>query len=124
MDDNNKATVSFSIDMKKDRLRIHRATLNQLGQPKYIQILVNPNDKIVAFRGLEKRSKETHTVNYSFFRSDTSYELYSKNLVATLMSLFPDLEKDCTYRLTGEVHIDKKVAFFPLSTLQRVEGGI
>lgn len=63
-------------------------------------------------------------VNLTRIKPDNSYELYSKELIVTLMSLLPDLDDDCTYRLTGEVHTEKKTAFFPLNTIQRVEGGI
>lgn len=122
--DENRISASLSVDMKKFRIRIHKATLNQLGPPRYIQLLVNPNEKIVAIRGLEKRCKETHEVSFTRMKPDNSFELYSKQLIITLMSLLPDLEKNCTYRLTGEVHVDEKIAFFPLDTIQRVEGGI
>lgn len=122
--DENRIGATLSVDMKKFRLRIYKATLNQLGPPKYIQLLVNPNEKIVAIRGLDKRCKESHEVSFTRMKPDNSFELYSKQLVVTLMSLLPDLEKDITYRLTGEVHTDDKIAFFPLDTIQRVEGGI
>ncbi len=122
--DENRIGATLSVDMKKFRLRIYKATLNQLGPPKYIQLLVNPNEKIVAIRGLENRCKESHKVSFTRMKPDNSFELYSKQLVVTLMSLLPDLEKDFTYRLTGEVHADEKIAFFPLATIQRVEGGI
>lgn len=121
--DEEKICASLSVDMRKYRIRIHKATLNLLGLPPNIQLLVNPTDRIVAIRGLEKRSKDTHVVNLTRIKPDNSYELYSKELIVTLMSLLPDLD-DCTYRLTGEVHTEKKTAFFPLSTIQRVEGGI
>ena len=87
--DENKITVSFASDMKKDRIRIHRTTLVKLGQPKFLQLLVNPTEKIVAIRGLDKRDKDTHIVHYSFFKTDASFEIYSKQLVSTLMSLLP-----------------------------------
>lgn len=122
--DDNSVTATFSMDMKKFRLRIHKATLNLLGPPKFIQLLVNPNEKIVAIRGLDKRCRESHEVSFTRLKPDNSYELYSKQLIMTLMSLLPELEKDCTYRLSGEVHIEEKIAFFPLDTIQRVEGGI
>ena len=86
MDGNNKCTVSIAIDMKKDRIRIHRTTLMQLGKPKYLQLLVNPDLRIVAIRGSENRSKEKHFVNYSFMKTDASFELYSKNLVKKFIS--------------------------------------
>ena len=121
MDENN-FNATISLDMKKFRIRIYKATLNLLGPPKYI-LLVNPTERIVAVRGLEERCKESHEVSFTHLKPDNSYELYSKQLILTLMSLLPDLEKDCTYRLSGEAHIDEKIAFFPLNTIQRVEGG-
>lgn len=122
MDESNY-NAAISLDMKKFRIRIYKATLNLLGPPKYIQLLVNPAERIVAIRGLEERCKESHTVSFTCLKPDNSYELYSKQLILTLMSLLPNLEKDCTYRLLGEAHIDERIAFFPLDTLQRVEGG-
>lgn len=122
--DENRIEATLSIDMKKYRLRIYKSTLNLLGPPKHIQLLVSPNEKVIAIRGLEKRCKESHEVSFTHMKPDNSYELYSKELVMTLMSLIPDLEKNITYRLTGEVHIEQKIVFFPLDTIQRVEGGI
>lgn len=122
--DENRVSASISVDIRKHRIRIHKATLNQLGPPKYIQLLVNPDNRIVAVRGLDKKCRESHVVNLTRIRPDNSYELYSKQLVLTLMTLLPELDGECTYRLTGEVYTSKKIAFFPLDTIQRVEGGV
>ena len=122
MDENN-FNATISLGMKKFRLRIYKSTLNLLGPPNYIQLLVNPNERVVAIRGLEERCKESHEVSFTRLKPDNSYELYSKQLILTLMSLLPGLEKDCTYRLSGEARTDEKIAFFPLDTIQRVEGG-
>jgi len=122
--DENKSFASISVDIRKNRIRIHRVTLNQLGPPAYIQLLVNPNDRIIAVRGLNKRCRESHPVNFTRIRPDNSFELCSKKLVVTLMTLLPELDGDCTYRLTGDVYPSKKIAFFPLNTIQRAEGGM
>ena len=124
MDDNNKVSAAISVDIKKSRIRIYRTTLAQLGLPKYIQLLVNPNDRMIAVRGLDKRCKESHIVSFSHMRTDYSYELYSKELITTLMSLRQDLDGNCTYKLIGEVYPDSKVALFSLDTIQKFEGGV
>lgn len=124
MDDNNKVSAAISVDIKKSRIRIYRTTLTQLGLPKYIQLLVNPNDRMIAVRGLDKRCRESHIVSFSHMRTDYSYELYSKELITTLMSLLQDLDGNCTYKLTGEVYSDSKVALFSLDTIQKFEGGV
>ena len=122
MDENN-FNATISLDMKKFRIRIYKATLNLLGPPKYIQLLVNPTECIVAVRGLEERCKESHEVSFTRIKPDNSYELYSKQLILTLMSLLPDLEKVCPNRLSGEAHFNANIAFFTLNTSLRVEGG-
>ncbi len=39
------------IDFKKNRIRIHRNTLRQIGNPEYIQLLVNPDQKNDRYKG-------------------------------------------------------------------------
>lgn len=121
--DENKITAAISVDIKKSRIRVYKTTLAQLGLPKYIQLLVNPSERKIAIRGLDKRCKESHAVSFSHMRTDYSYELYSKELITNLMHVFPDIEPDGTYKLTGEVFAENKVAMFSLDTLVKLEGG-
>lgn len=121
--DEEKGTASMAVDLRKYRIRIHKPTLASLGPPAFIQLLVNPTDKIIAVRGLDKRCKEAHVVSFTRLKPDDTFELYSKQLVLTLMSLLPELNGDCTYRLTGEIRPQNRTAFFPLSTIRRVEEG-
>ena len=37
------------IDLKKNRIRIHKLTLHMLGDPEYIQLLVNPQDSMWSY---------------------------------------------------------------------------
>ena len=119
--DEMKAEVSLSIDMKKSRLRIHKTTLNQLGNVGYIQLLVNPTDKILAVRGSEARCKDSHSLARVQLNPDNCFELYSKMLVAKIMALLPGLDEECTYRIPGEAHPGDNIAFFPLRSIQKVE---
>ena len=121
--DDNKITAAISVDIKKSRIRVYKTTLAQLGLPKYIQLLVNPTERKIAIRGLDKRCKESHAVSFSHMRTDYSYELYSKELITNLMRVFPDIEPNGTYKLTGEVFTENKVAMFSLDTLVKLEGG-
>lgn len=38
------------IDLKKNRIRIHKQTLHLLGDPEYIQLLINPVTRLIAVR--------------------------------------------------------------------------
>ena len=81
--------VTLAVDTKKYGIRIHKALFRQLGSPSQIQLLVNPEAKLVA--------------------------------VQRLRILAPELEDGCAYRLYGSVISSKRVAVFPLETLQRVD---
>ena len=40
--------LSISIDLKKNRIRIHKNTLHAIGSPSYILLLVNPVENSLA----------------------------------------------------------------------------
>lgn len=53
MAENKRTLVQISIDLKKSRLRIHKASLHLIGDPLYIQLLVNREAQQVAIRSVE-----------------------------------------------------------------------
>lgn len=115
--------VTLSVDLKKYRIRLHRVTYRLIGNPRYIQLLVNPKDKVVAVRGVNKATKndQAYWINKAKMESDKSFDIYSRSFVEKLWELTDGLEDGCSYRLNGRVYIDTNTAVFPLSTLQRVE---
>ena len=50
------------IDFKKNRIRIHRNTLRQIGNPEYIQLLVNPEQKMIGIKASCAEDKLAHKV--------------------------------------------------------------
>ena len=36
----------MTIDLKWNRFRIHKSTLNKMGNPRYVQFLVNPEEML------------------------------------------------------------------------------
>lgn len=53
MNDEVGSRVFMSIDLKKYCIRIHKACLHLIGDPKYIQILVNLDDMAVVIRSVD-----------------------------------------------------------------------
>lgn len=115
--------TAISIDMKKFRIRIHKESLRMIGQPEYIQLLVNVDRSQVAIRGMDhnKKGSDAHKVNKAQIQSDFSYEIYSQSLMLKLRSAFPAFKEECTYRLSGIAYPEDRVAVFEICTLQRVE---
>lgn len=115
--------TAMSIDMKKYRIRIHKESLRMIGNPEYIQLLVNVERSQVAIRGMDqnKKGSDAHKVNKAQIQSDFSYEIYSQSLLTKLRSAFPQFEKNCTYRLTGTAFPENRAAVFDVCSLQQVE---
>ena len=42
MSSKTEMVANLTLDMKRNRIRIYRATLRALGDPAYIQFLINP----------------------------------------------------------------------------------
>jgi len=56
--------VTLAVDTKKYGIRIHKALFRQLGSPSQIQLLVNPEAKLVAIQPVEKGTpgKQGHRI--------------------------------------------------------------
>jgi len=118
----NKA-VTISIDQKKKRIRIYKSMLQQLGFPKYIQLLVNPNNKFVAIKGVNVQvpGDQTERIRPLELMAKDSYELYSKAFIEKLCQVYGQLKPNCTYRLTGNIVLSHNMAVFAVDTLTPID---
>ena len=123
MNDSANLPVTMAVDTKKYGIRIHKALFRQLGEPRYIQLLVNPNEGVVAIQTVEKEMSggQTHRIIEKRMLSENSYEIYSRSFVRKLRELEPGIEEGGAYRLTGSIIPSRKIAVFPLRTLQRTD---
>lgn len=124
MSDPTNPAIVISVDLKKYRIRIHKSTLHLLGDPRYIQLLINPDSMSVAIRAIETRRSgdQTHVVDQRMMNSDNSIELYSRSLVEKIREIESDLDDGFSYRITGEIIQSQKMAVFALKTLSPIEG--
>ena len=120
MSDHNSPTVLLSVDMKKYRIRIHKATLHLLGDPPYIQLLINPASSIVALKSVSRSTSkdQTHRVPKKTLRSSNSVEIYSKYFIDKLIELVPDLTDGNCYHMTGTIIPSEKMVVFSFKTLR------
>ena len=121
MSEQNTNMVLLSIDMKKYRIRVHKSTLHQLGDPPYIQLLVNPASSVVALKSVTRSSSkdQTHKVPRKKLESSNSIEIYSKSFIDKLIELVPDLKDGNCYRMTGNIVPSEKMAVFSFKTLRK-----
>ena len=113
--------TTISVDLKKYRIRVYKAALHQIGDPVHIQLLVNPEDMIVAIRAVEHESPggQTHRVSRSIMQSDNSVEIYSRSFIDKLCSIIGGLDPGCTYRIYGTAIPGQKLLVFSLKTIKK-----
>ena len=126
MADGIRTLTQISIDLKKSRLRIHKASLHLIGDPLYIQLLVNRKAQQVAIRSVDssKFDSAAHKLKPSTMDSDFSFEIYSRPFVEKLREEFDCFHAGTSYRLTGVVIPEEKMCVFPLSSIQSLESEV
>ena len=98
------SAITMSIDMKKCRIRIHKHTLHILGDPLYIQILINTESKQIAIKRVDVPQS-----------GDQSRKTNVRNLDA-------NLDYKHTYRLTEGKYIKShQLVLFDLGSMEKVE---
>ncbi|MDD4291091.1 MAG: hypothetical protein PHX51_02475 [Clostridia bacterium] len=115
--------TNISIDLKKMRIRIYKSTLHYLGDPKYIQLLVNPKTQMLALRVVETDTPllQAHRVDIKNISPDDSYEIYSGSFITKLCEITDCIDHNCTYKLTGKVIPTEKIAVFSLKSIKIIE---
>lgn len=116
-------TAAMTIDMKRGRIRIHKALLHQLGDPQYIQLLVDPAGLAVAVRCIDTPvfGDCVHTIGKTRLHSPFSCEIYSQHFMSKLATLVPSMGENRLYRMSGEVIPAQKMAVFDLKALTDTE---
>jgi hypothetical protein len=107
----------LSIDPKWHRIRIHRQTLHLLGNPDYIQFLVNPHTKTIAIKPGIQQDRLAHRVKYYNSPDHMCYELHSAYLIRSLQKISHNLTDDRVYRIYGVFNTKDSVAQFPMDNL-------
>lgn len=111
-------TPILSLDLKHNLIRIHKVTLSLLGDPDYIQILVNPdNQSIVIMKGNSK-DHLAHHICYNKIKSGQSFELYSTVLLQNLKTISTHCEPNHAYRIYGTYISKHSIAQFSMNDLR------
>lgn len=115
--------TQISIDLKKFRIRIHKESLHLIGDPRYIQFLVNIKSRLVAIRAVEKEQVDlqTHRIDQSRIESDNSFEMYSRPFIDKLCEEFNCFNEGNSYHLTGTAIQDERIVVFSLDSLQKID---
>lgn len=103
----------MTIDLSRGRFRVHKSTLNKMGRPQYIQFLVNPEEMLIAILGSDHPLSGGTANNVQQFQpTKHSVEFYSSTLMSALVDMIGILDFRYSYRVSGEVDVANRVAYF------------
>ncbi|MCD7751585.1 MAG: hypothetical protein LUI10_07590 [Lachnospiraceae bacterium] len=77
---NEEKTAGLTVDLKRDRIRIHKTTLTLMNNPKFFRMLVNPQTKCIIVENCDEMSDGAYRVG-SMATNNGSFEVYSSHLV-------------------------------------------
>lgn len=117
MENNVITNPSICIDLKKKRIRIHKAMLRQMRNPGFIQLLVNPATQSMIIRVCSPNDRYAQRVKEYLFNGDYCCELYSKNLLQNMQSVTEDWKDAHSYRIYGFYNSNLDAAFFSLKDI-------
>ena len=120
-----ESSAFLSVDMKKNRIRIFKYTLHKLGDPPYIQLLINPTTSEVAVKAVSRSlsKDQTHKVSRKQLESSNSIEIYSKYFIDKMNEAIPGINPENCYHMTGRIISSEKMAVFSLKSLHSSEEG-
>lgn len=115
MNNNKDLRPAILVDLKKYLIRIHRDTLRLIGNPEYVLLLVNPNEKILAVLPSDRSDTKAHHISKSSLHNKKSFEIYSTPLMQSLKNISTGWEANKAYRIYGEKVPSQYVIKFPMS---------
>lgn len=110
-----KTPIYLTLDRRSNRIRITNEMLAYIGMPKYLQLLISTEEKMMLVRGMEKGTAKEQAYKVKYQPSKESYiELHSKILIDKFGEAFTQYEKGKIYRIFGGVVQDKQSLYFDL----------
>jgi hypothetical protein len=112
MIENDLAKPVILVDLKKYRIRIHKNTLHSIGDPDYVLLLVNPDERTLAILGSSRSDPRAHRITRAPVVNRIRFELYSQSLIKSLRDICSHWQDNQSYRMYGEIVPDEGVARF------------
>ena len=109
------------IDLKKNRIRIHKQTLKMLGDPAYIQLLVNPQDSMIAIRPSFSGEHLAHSIKSRRVNDKYTNEIYSADFIKALNAISFGWKQDQMYRIYGKMNFRENLVYFDIKNMVALE---
>lgn len=102
------------IDLKKNRIRIHKATLHMIGDPAFINLLVNPKEKLIAIKKSSAKDKSALRIRSNQLNDGNCVEFGCRDLLLLLKDIDDSWKINSSYRIYGKYNKGEALAQFSL----------
>ena len=110
-----KTTVNItgvSLCQKKGIIRIFRSTIKELGDPRYIRFLFNPEKRTLAVQSVSRKEAECFRVP-KYNPENWEFKISSVPMLRMIWKTC-DWDTEKTYRLTGICHSEYNLVEFDM----------
>ncbi|MDD3513216.1 MAG: hypothetical protein PHV21_04340 [Synergistaceae bacterium] len=115
---NNPIAVTFAF--RRNRLRIHKATLEALHRPRYIQLLIHTQANVFVIRGCGTLERDCFKVAENLFdKPSVAYELTSRLFMRAILNQ-TGWDENYSYRLNGRYSEELGVVSFDMNHPERI----
>ncbi|MDY2990578.1 MAG: hypothetical protein SOR91_03790 [Hornefia butyriciproducens] len=95
-----------------------------LGDPDFIQLLVNPNSGLLAIKGTIPEDHLGLKVHKQLLTDGNCYEIHSKELMKTLQKVRSDWQNNHSYRIYGKCNEKSGIALFAMKDIVQMEDAL
>lgn len=116
------SVATMNIDIDRGRIRINKNVLDALGNPPFIQFLINTEKCKFAIRGVYKELPNSQTIKITPREKMRSkhYEFCSLTLINKLLEALHVKDRTGSYQMIGKNIFDDGILVFPFDTLKRI----
>jgi len=105
------------LDLQYNTIRIHRNTLSYLGNPKFIQFMINPNTNEIIIKKCNSNDIGSERIRWEVLNENNkSCEFYSKSLIKLIRTVFYNDQDTNKYCFTGRYINAENLAIFDIIT--------
>ena len=123
MNDIKPCKTTIGVDVARNRIRINRSTLRAIGNPRFVQLLVNTESRVVAIRATDKDEarEQTYKIPRSIANTDYPAVITSQSFMTLLKEAFPSLIPKNSYQLSGIIIPSERITLFSIDTMRIVQ---
>lgn len=111
--------IAITFCYRRGRTVIFKSVISALGNPDYIRMLINPEEKVVIVQICDKRERNVIEVPRNLNKDGVSFGINSVALLESMTKLM-GWSKSLTYRAKGELQIESGFVVFFLEKAEVV----